>query len=962
MTRRALSLLCALGLLASTQAAQSRVAAVAVNPLNQTEVWVCNRANASVSIIDVVSQAVTEIDVGVWPRSLAFSADGSKVFVANQRGNVPVDRNFVTPFNGTEIRGTISIIDTTMLTVTQTLTNVGTEPYGLVLAPNGEYFAVTGHRSGTVKFYDSDAPHAELASFQYDRSLNFIPMGSTRDDVDSNNDWIADLDEPRAMVITADSSRAFVTHSLPGFVSVLDVTLDGGGKPTSATLNTKIDLNIYPFHPIFNPVPVQVLQSQGTPRFLDDIDISPDGMHLLVPHVLHNINHDVNHDFGPGLAGAFANRVYPALSIVDASMLSFGDMADDSERLHHELSDSLTPAELIPYGGAGHEISTGIISMGATGTPTLGSTLDFTTTGTDPADFHLYFFSLFQINAPTPLGTLLTMPNNLFGTLAPTASIGIPNDPALIGRSGYFQVAVYQQGSLLLLGLSNGLEVFIHDEGFAPGTMGYRAGHPGRALYNADGDRAIMLNRGSEDVFLYNVDGSELTLQTVFPPRHNFVERPALDTGSPMGDLPLGMVLVDDATTSNRDSLVYIINETSRTLSGLRVDWDTGVITQEIGQISTLVGADEYEMEQLIGQELFEDASRPQTSGNFNNSCGSCHFEGGADGNVWQRPAGPRSTMPMYGGTGLTGLILWKGVRINLGETGPMFGGENGGHGLLTDLEQQGLTNYHEIIPVPLNPNLDPITGDYSTNAALGKDLFHGTNDTGLNPTNRSAGCADCHPDFNETAMEVRGYTVDHLNPLLTSGENLGALDPDCFSLRENLVQENVRNVNSGANVDNDNNGIPEIDRNADGFDDRETYAIMNDDDDDDFTRDDPNGYLCPLDPMDPMGPLRVFTRGPAGFSVPTKLGVFSTGPYFHDHSLSSLRAVLDPKSQLNDPVYGNPTYPSVNKFFNEFHDIRGDDTFVVSASKVQLTLQTIASGSTFDADILALLEYIQSL
>jgi hypothetical protein len=291
-----------------------------------------------------------------------------------------------------------------------------------------------------------------------------------------------------------------------------------------------------------------------------------------------------------------------------------------------------------------------------------------------------------------------------------------------------------------------------------------------------------------------------------------------------------------------------------------------------------------------------------------------------------------------------------------------MFGGENGGHGMLSDLEQQGLTNYHEIIPVPLNPNLDPITGDYTANAAFGKDLFHGTNDTGLNMTLREAGCADCHSDFDELNMEVRGYTNDHLPTTLTSGENLEALDPECFSLRENLIGENIKNVNSAVNIDVDMDGNPEIDRNGDGFDDRETYVPMNDDGDDDFVRDDANGYLCPLDIMDPMGPQRIFTRPAADFSIPTKMGVFSTGPYFHDHSLSSLRAVLDPQAQTTDPVYGDPSFPSVNKFFNEFHDIRGNDMFVTNASKVQLTLQTLTSGSTFDADILALLEYIQSL
>ena len=153
------------------------------------------------------------------------------------------------------------------------------------------------------------------------------------------------------------------------------------------------------------------------------------------------------------------------------------------------------------------------------------------------------------------------------------------------------------------------------------------------------------------------------------------------------------------------------MNETSRTLSSLRIDFDAGTIAQEAPQIPTVLGADQMTLSQRMGQELFEDASRAQTAGNFNNSCHSCHFEGGADGNVWQRPAGPRSTMPVYGGSPLTGLILWKGVRLNLGETGPMFAGENGGTGVFTEPEQQALIDYHAIIPTPLNRTWTPSRG-----------------------------------------------------------------------------------------------------------------------------------------------------------------------------------------------------------------------------------------------------------
>lgn len=209
--------------------------------------------------------------------------------------------------------------------------------------------------------------------------------------------------------------------------------------------------------------------------------------------------------------------------------------------------------------------------------------------------------------------------------------------------------------------------------------------------------------------------------------------------------------------------------------------------------------------------------------------------------------------MPMYGGTLGTGLILWKGVRLNNGETGPMFGGENGGTGVLTNAEQQGLVDYHEILPFPLNPNLDPVTGQYSAQAALGKDLYFGTNTTGLNPTGRNAGCVACHPDAETNPFANPGprfYTADFIDPTLTHGEMLASLDPDCVTLRENFVTINMRNVNSGANVDVDGDSIPDTDRNFDGFDDRETYAVMNRDKDDPFLRDDHNSWLCPCDPQ----------------------------------------------------------------------------------------------------------------
>lgn len=925
-----------------------------------SEVWVANRGNDSVSVVDVSSGVTThEIDVDVWPRSIAFNADGSKAFVANQRGNVAVTKHAATPFDGTEYRGSISVIDTATKTVDSTLlTDIGVEPFGLATAPNGNFFVVSNLRTASIQLFSTTAPYGLLTEIVLDRQLNLLPPGKTVSDVDSNSDGIPDQSEPRSFVIRDDNAKVFVAHQTSGFITVLDIALDGAGIPTGITQAAKVDMNSYAPHPILNPVPVQTLDPQGVPRFFDDIALSPDGATLLTPHVLHNLNHDVNFNWSsimPGFPGDFANRVYPAISKFDTATNSFVDF------ISHDIQDALEPAEHIPYGGQGASVATGILTLGSTDQPSLGSTVTLRITGSAPTDVHVLGIGQSKLEAPSIFGTLLVNIGSVVSMGGSTYTVSVPNDPSLEGVSFFFQAGVI--GPMGVRGLTNGLEAHLSANTIADDDFGYRAGQPGKLLYNAAGDRVVLLNRGSEDVYLFEVAANgDLNFLDVFPPRHDFVERDPLDDSTPLGDLPLGMTMIEDAATPNDDALIYVHNETSRTLSTLRVDFETGVFTQEAPQLDLLLGADKMSLSELKGQEVFEDASRAQTAGNFNNSCASCHFEGGADGNVWQRPDGPKTTMPVYGGPLLTGLLLWRGTRINLGETGPMFGGENGGHGLFDDTMQQALIDYHQIIPVPLNPNRDVATGNLTALGAQGQDLFHGTNETGTNPLLRAAGCATCHPrDFEDPfsgATDIRGFTADFLDPGFTGQPDYQSVDPNCFQLQENIAAENIRNVNSGVNVDVNFDGTIDVDRNGDGFSDIETYVPMNPDIFSIFTRDDPNGFLCP----DFGGEPKEFERAAQLFSIPTKLGVFSTPPYMHDNSIMSLRTLLDPQAQMTDPQYGNPNYPGLGKFINEFHDIRGNDMFDPGASKVQVTLQTAAAGSTPEADIEALLAYIRSL
>ena len=969
-TLYALAALC----LAPVAAAQQhvKVNSLALQPNNPGRLWVCNRDNDSVSVVDLATNSVVaQIPVGVDPRTIAFSADGARAFVTNKRGNISRDANEIVGFAAGSIPGTVSVINVGSLSVQTTLSGVGVEPYGVAVSPNGKYFVVGGQRSATLRFYDASSL-VQLAAVDFPADLSQIPAGLTMADVDANRDGIADLSNPRGFAIWSDSSKLVVTHHKSPYLSVVNVALDAQGLPTGASVASKISTDDYAFDPVFNPTPVRIVKSQGEPRFLEDVAISPDGTRALVPHVLANVNHDVNFGFGGVLAGDFANRIYPALTMVDLATRTFGVAGDASRRLHNELADTQTPAEYVPFGFAATPPGADRLSLGGSGVPALGGSMTLKLDGLRPGDTAQLIVGMREQAPAGPVGgtgAIYVDPRVTIPFAGDSASFSIPANPLYDGLVLVVQARIVRSSRVYL---SNGVRVHVRSQNNAVNKLGHMAGQPGLVSYNAAGNRVLLLNRGSEDVFLYKVAGSDFEFMTVYPPRLNHQPRAALDTTSPLGDIPLGMVVVDDASTQNDDALVYVHNEGNRTVSTLRVNWKTGEIAKEKGQIGLLTTPDRMTASQVLGQEMFEDASRPQTSGHFNNSCASCHFEGGEDANVWQRPAGPRSTMPMYGGIRATGLLLWKGVRLNAGETGPMFHGENGGTGAFTQAEQQAMIDFHETLPIPLNPHRDPANFGLTAQARLGKDLFFGLNDTGLNPTGRTAGCAVCHPRevVSGQLPGPRFFTQDFLNPVLTSGDNIGpTLDPNCFSLRENIVAINIRNINSGLNVDEDGDGIADVDRNSDGYSDLESYTPMNVDSDDDFMRDDGNSYDCPCDPAvdgncDAATSKRIFTRSSTLFSIPTKLGVFGTGPYFHDHSSFTLRALLDPESQSVSPVYGSPAfpgqtpYPALGKFFNEFHDVRGHEQFVQGASKVQTTLNSV----NVQADIEALLAYVKSL
>lgn len=930
-----------------TVPAPSKNRSLAINPAASQELWVVNKENDAVIVINRATGAVlATIPVGVNPRNVAFNSTGSKAYVTNQRGNVGIDKTLL-EYTGGEILGSVSVIDTTTRTVTKTITTgIGVEPYGVALAPNGKYLLVTNSRSSSLSVIDPASDNV-VAGLAYDANLNFIPPSKTIADLDSNNDFIADFDAPRGLAISSASNRAYVAHLKSGFLSVVSLTLNGSGVPTGLSVAKRINLNKYNFDNFNNPTPITAALAQGNTRFTDDVTISPDGTRLWTAHELLNVNHDVNVAFNPG---AFANRVYGSVSIVDltSETFQFGDVVktDSSHRLNFDWNvPSVNPTASIHYGLTSGPPSRRLTTLRATNDPVVGSTYVLKIEHAPASSGFTVLMGRSEDNLPVGGGAiLLVKPNGNVGSGTTdvngnaTINVIIPNDITLNGQSRYFQVAMTSGPAIY----SNAVRaIFGPASGAIPaGVLPVRLAQPSRVEFSPDGTKALVLSRGSEDVAVFDTTATNPRWVGVTPRRDSTPSPTQLDKNHTqfdpnrlVGDRPTGM-LVADLDVRNDFAKLYINNEISRDVARNIVNFTTGVVGSTESSVKLVQpGNDKFTNSELIGAELFADGSRDQTTGNFSVTCESCHYEGGDDGNVWARPNGPRSTIPVYGGLKRSGNLLWKAGRMNLGETGPMFGGENGGTGVFTDTEQEGLIAYHEKIAVPLNPNL--VNAQLTADAAMGRDLYFGLDDTGTNPLLRNTNCASCHPQFQPSGDKA-WFTNDHIKILDTNFDD--AHQDPCFALKESVMGQAFQDVNSGVNLVDDQNVII-IDRNGDNISDVESYTPMNADGSGDFTRDDNNSVLCD-DPNNPGNPL-VFGRSASKFDVPTKMGVFFTGPYFHDHAVSSLRALIDPASQ---------TFPSLNKMLNTQHDLRG------------AMVQQFLGSTNVNDDIELVLKFIESL
>lgn len=166
-------------------------------------------------------------------------------------------------------------------------------------------------------------------------------------------------------------------------------------------------------------------------------------------------------------------------------------------------------------------------------------------------------------------------------------------------------------------------------------------------------DNAYVVSAGSDLLVKLNVDATgDLTFTTgVSTTRYIDLNDPndAQTSGRSAGKNPQGIVI--------RENKAFVMNYISRNVSVVNLDTDE---VETAIETSALPPVGSFDEQLLVGREVFF-ASRGHFSGpaglTASNSerlssegwqnCGSCHFAGGTDGNVWFFGAGPRKSIAL---------------------------------------------------------------------------------------------------------------------------------------------------------------------------------------------------------------------------------------------------------------------------------------------------------------------------
>jgi YVTN family beta-propeller protein len=265
--------------------------------------WVVNQDNDSVSAFDTVTLAkLGEVAVGAGPRAIAQAPNGL-LWVSNKQAS------------------SISIVDPATRAVTRTIALPrGTQPFGLVMAPNATtaYVALEAGRQ-LLKF--------DTASYAQTGSLAIGPNA-------------------RHLSVTADGASVyvsrFITPPLPGegTATVTPTATTGGEVVQVATGTFAVVRTIVLQH---SDKPDTENQGRGIPNYLGAAVISPDGTQAYVPGKQDNVKRGALRD-GTGL------NFQSTVRAVSSRIVLTSSSEDLNARVDHDNASLASAAVFDPRG------------------------------------------------------------------------------------------------------------------------------------------------------------------------------------------------------------------------------------------------------------------------------------------------------------------------------------------------------------------------------------------------------------------------------------------------------------------------------------------------------------------------------------------------------------------------------------------------------------------------------------
>ena len=222
----------------------------------------------SISKLDAQSgERRAELALGANIERIALSSDGRLLLASDPR------------------RGRVLLVDVEDFALRKSI-DTGGWPFGIVYDAKRERFWVALFEAG------------ELAAI--DRRGRVVRRVST-------------LETPRGLALL-DDGRLLVSHALLGKVSILDVAQDPPVLLRTIALRATRDPD--PF------------VSQGVPRLLDDIAVSPDGREAWLPHVLWSFDHPFQ----------FRSTVFPAISVLELARGAEREREDARKQLFRQIN------------------------------------------------------------------------------------------------------------------------------------------------------------------------------------------------------------------------------------------------------------------------------------------------------------------------------------------------------------------------------------------------------------------------------------------------------------------------------------------------------------------------------------------------------------------------------------------------------------------------------------------------